>query len=144
MGVLLLVLSGCFLVPGYGASTSPPPVLVDSGARSLEVDPYTTCWTAGSSGYCADGVPPDPLPDLGRVTGPVSVTFAVDGWDLMASAHLVGSGHRTSIDLALDEVSEQTWSMRTDVPGGTYEVSLSGRGPQGDIAAAFQLTVVGA
>ncbi len=141
--VLAFVLTGCFLVPEYGGPASPPPVLLASGSQTLEVDPYTTCWSSGSSTYCADGIPPDPLPDLGRVSGPVAARFEVDDWDLQASADLVGDGRGRHIDLPMDQVSEQTWSIGTDVPGGTYEIWLSGRGPQGDIAMAFQLTVRG-
>ena len=140
LGLLFVALAGCFLAPGYGEPSSPPPVRLDSGSNTLEVEPYTTCWSGGGSGYCADGTPADPLPDLGRVSGDVTVTFAVDGWELEASALPIGAGRAQPLDLELDEVGGQTWELGTDVPDGTYEVHLSGCGPEGDIAAAFQLT----
>lgn len=141
--LLAFVLTGCFLVPEYGGPASPPPVLLASGSQTLDVDPYTTCWSSGSSTYCADGIPPDPLPYLGSVSGPVSATFEVDGWDLQATADTVGDGRGQHIDLSMDQVSEQTWSMGTDLPDGRYEIWLSGRRPEGDIAVAFQVTVRG-
>lgn len=140
LSVLVVALTGCFLLPGYGGPTSPPPLQLVSGSQTLQVEPYTTCWSGGGSGYCADGFPADPLPDLGRVSGVVTVTFPVDGWNLEATTEPVGKGRHEPTELRLEQTSEQTWSMSLDVPPGTYEVDLSGRGPQGDIAAAFQLT----
>ncbi len=119
--------------------SGPPPVTLDSGTRTLDVQPYTTCWTGEGASFCADGMPAHPLPDLGPVGPTVAVSFPVSGWRLQASCRpLTGPGPSTR--LPLRPTGEGTWTMVVRAPAGPCEVSLSGRGPEGDIAVAFRFT----
>src|SRR5262245_24454789 len=66
---------------GSGPSTlsnepsEPPPVIVSYAGKQVSLGAATYCWTvrvtSADAGPCVDGSPPDPLPDLGVVSGEI-------------------------------------------------------------------------
>ena len=67
-----------------GRQGLPPPVVVRNGTNVLRLDPWTFCYGTSSVTMCADGFPPNPLPDAG--TGDeLEITFPVEGWTFSAS-----------------------------------------------------------
>ena len=112
----------------------PPPVRVSAGDRSLELDAFTYCY--GS--VCADGMPPNPLPDIGEAAE-LHVDFALPDWTFQAELRLAGQdcGRVESVDLEPD--GEGGHVLRPAGPAGDYDVTLSGWG-DGDAFYAFRWT----
>lgn len=123
-------------------SSSPPPVVVSYANQQLSLPPYAYCWTVGSAtsesnAACADGVPPDPLPNLGVVAGEITVTFARDTWTFTASSQGAETKCAETFPATVRKVEERSWQVALAGPRGTYSVRLFGRGPGGDVAASF-------
>lgn len=123
------------------ASELPPPVRVRHGDTTLELDAWATCWDVS----CIDGAPPVPPPDLGTLSGPVTVTFPVDGMTLEATAFSALDPEAEADDCELfpaevTQTDEQTWEVTPRGPAGTYRFDVSGHGPDGDVTVTFQAT----
>jgi hypothetical protein len=103
--------------------------VVTSGDARLELQPYTVCWSTPTSGYCADGVPPDPLPSLGRIEEDIEIAWPFAGWEFVAS---IEQADEDAVELALGE-RPGVWVIEVGDLDGSYEVALSGFGPQGDV-----------
>jgi hypothetical protein len=116
----------------------PPPLVVTSGDARLELQPYTVCWSTATSGYCADGGPPDPLPSLGAIGGDIDISWPLAGWDFTASMQPDG-GDAVNVELVGEPAVRV---IRVAGLDGTYAVSLSGFGPQGDVHYQFSVEVV--
>lgn len=116
-----------------------PPVVVSHGQSNLSLDAWTTCWTGGSSSYCADGAPPDDPPDLGTITDEVVVEFPVDGWMFTAVLRHPSKTCGLSLPIELDVAGERRWTLPETGPAGAYEVDVSGRGPEGDVHVTFAM-----
>ena len=112
----------------------PPPVRVSAGDRSIELDPFTYCYRTG----CADGMPPDPLPDIGAAAE-LRVDFGLPAWTFTASFRPSDRecGREETIDLA--PTGDGSHVLRPAGPAGTYDVMLFGRG-DGDAAYSFRWT----
>ena len=116
----------------------PPALAVTSGDARLELQPYTVCWSTATSGYCADGIPPDPLPSLGEIEENIEILWPFAGWEFAASLHQEGAN---AVDVVLG-VRPGVWVIEVDGLEGNYEVSLSGFGAQGDVHYRFSGEVV--
>jgi hypothetical protein len=117
-------------------------VTVSSAGKQLSLRPGTYCWTVESArsagnGPCVDGAPSDPLPDLGRVSGEITVAFGVDGWAFQASSQDASHECAEAFPAAVRKVSGRMWQIALAGPRGRYAVQLFGRGPQGDVAVSF-------
>jgi len=124
------------------ARSEPPPVIVSSTGKQVSLRPGTYCWTAqsagsASAGPCVDGAQPNPLPDLGVVSGEISVTFAADGWAFQASSEPAQRECAEAFPAAVRQVNERAWHIALTGPRGRYAVQLFGRGPQGDVEVSF-------
>jgi hypothetical protein len=119
---------------GAPGDDRPPPVRVSAGDRSLELDAFTYC----STNVCVDGMPPEPLPDIGEA-GEVRVDFALPDWTFQAELVTGGQdcGRRETIDL--EATGDGTHVLRPAGPAGTYDVFLAGEGG-GDAHYAFRWT----
>ena len=118
----------------------PPAVWLASGDRHLKVAPYSGCWQHGGSGMCFDGPVPKPLPSLGKVADPVTLAFARADWHFKVTV-VDRDGHRTKI--TLKPLTDRSWRLALGkLDDGRYRVDIFGRGPQGDLAAAADLTLV--
>lgn len=116
---------------------APPPVRVTAGDRSIELDAFTYCYT----NVCADGMPPDPLEDIGE-SGEVHVDFALPDWTFEATLRPTGQdcGREEHVELAPDGDGGHT--LLPAGPAGAYDVTLSGWG-NGDAFYAFRWTTTG-
>jgi len=125
--------------PSVGAARlhKAPAVTVTHGDTTLTLEPWTTCWSGPSSGYCADGMPPEEPPDLGTVTDDITVDFPVPGWDFTAVFRDPGGHCGVSIQFELAAAGLNRWTLPGVGPAGAYEVYVSGRGPEGDVHVTF-------
>ena len=114
----------------------PPPVVVTSEEARLELTAYTTCWASA----CMDGVPPDPLPDLGVVQKPVTVTFPVADFTFKASMRPRGDPCAEMLPAELVPGGEGTWALHPAGAPGRYQVDISGNGAAGDVHVSFAMT----
>jgi hypothetical protein len=116
-------------------SDSPPDIVVHGGGRTLSLRPFTYCWIR----LCADGQPPDPLPDIGSAND-VTLTFPVDGWSFHAT--FVPAGAQDGFVGAVTPIGRHTYRVTPALPGyNAWNVHVFGRGPEGDIAVAFRWAV---
>ena len=122
------------------ATGEPPTLAVATAEQRLELHPVTYCWEGIGSGKCVDGIPTDPLPDLGSTDQPIQLTFPLDGWSFTASFAPEAGG--TAATSTAELLSEGTWKLPLAGPPGRYRVTLSGRGPEGDVATAFAVTTL--
>ena len=121
------------------AHPGPPPVTLSSSGITLAMTPYTSCWYDDHGGSCLDGIPPKPLPSLGGLYGPVTLSFARDGWHFTVTA-VDSAGHRTK--LALVRLGAREWRLPLGgLPHGHYRVDMFGQGPEGDVSAAAGFAV---
>lgn len=118
-------------LPGGG----PPPVTV----AGVDLRPFTSCWSDGSSGGCYDGAPQAPWPDLGAGEE-LFVTFPRDGWEFQATFQPADQpcGPRQSVDLAPS--GAQGHRLVPAGRAGTYDVELFGSGPEGDVVVQGRWT----
>ena len=127
-----VVASGEATIPG-----SPPPVTVSGGTRSVDLQPWTWCYTGG----CADGAPPAQPDDLGSPED-LLITFPVPGWAFEASFRPSDQpcGRRQSVPL--ETTDDGAHVLRPAGPAGTYDIDVFGRGPDGsgDLFATVRWT----
>ena len=117
----------------------PPAVRLIAGGVVLALDPYTSCWFTANTGTCYDGIPPAPLPSLGGTTGPVRLAFDRSDWRFSVTME---DQSGTSRSVKLMRIGPQRWRLAlASLPDGRYRADVFGRGPQGDVAAAFAVTV---
>ena len=122
--------------PGTFSPDDPPTVLVGAGGRWLELDAWTWCLADG----CADGMPPDPLPDLGTVDGPVLVDLP-EGSQLFASWRSPGDPCGVSIDLPPVVAGPDPVEVLPAGAAGTWQLDVFSRPPGGgDLIASAQVT----
>lgn len=117
----------------------PPPVRLSDYSLTLALHPYTSCWSSGSSGLCYDGMPPRPVPSMGGVSGPVTLAFGEDGWRFHVT---VKDRKGDSSRVRLVKISPHHWRLALrPLADGRYRADVFGRGPEGDVAAAFAFTL---
>ena len=127
--------------PGDG-DVSPPSIHVRSDGEELVLDPWSYCWTEGTMSVCADGVPPDPLPDVGS-PDEIEVAFDVPGWYFTATAVATGQTCGRAQTVELEATGPTTHRLRPVGAAGDYRIELTGRGgpvvgDRGDVGASFR------
>ena len=144
LGALVLMLAACAdqtATTGAGERGGPPDldrppdIVVRGGGEALTLRPYTFCWGNG----CADGMPPDPLPDIGAQPE-LTVEFLEEDWTFTASFQRAGDPCARTQTVELDRASSTRHLLPPAGLAGTYDVGLFGRGPGGDVAAEFRWT----
>lgn len=125
--------------PNQPAQAGPPRVRLVTDSVTLAVHPYTSCWTARHLGLCYDGMPPRPLPSMGSTQRALTLTFPRDGWRFSVTV-TNSKGHRSRVHLV--RTSPGSWRLAVKpLRDGRYRADVFGRGPQGDVAAAFAFTL---
>ncbi len=120
-----------------GIGERPPPLVVTAGDARIELQPYTVCWSTATSGYCADGTQPSPLPSLGAIKESLEISWPLAGWDFVASIHQAGED---AIEVELGK-RPGVWVIEVDDLEGNFDVSLSGFGPERDVQYQFSVDV---
>lgn len=127
--------SAGFQAPYRAASQGPPLVRITTDSVALSLRPFTSCWSSGHTGMCYDGIPLRPLPSTGSTQRPLALAFPRDGWRFTVTV-TDAKGHRTRLHVV--RTSAQSWRLvLKGLADGRYRASVFGRGPQGDVAAAF-------
>lgn len=140
--VLLTILTGA-CTGATGSSDTPPPFVVRADETELVLSPVTFCWNSDTGGVCVDGTLPDELPNLGTVEGSIEVSWPLTEWAFSGTA--VESG---AVACAVDRTAElsplgnRLWLIEPPGPAGSYDIFISGRGPEGDVHAAFSVTTM--
>jgi len=108
------------------------PVEITGGEHDLSLDAWSFCWVD----TCADGMPPDPLPDAGT-SDELLVTFpaASDDWVFEATIGEPCGGETAE----LERIDDTTWRLVPLGEPGSHAVHLFGRGV-GDLSVSFTWT----
>ena len=117
----------------------PPAIVVSGGGRRLDLHPHTYCLSAVGQGTCADGIPPDPLPDLG-VADTVLVSFPMKNFRVHVNGELAGAGDCSEFLPAVASRVPGGWSVRPRGTAGRYEMHLQVVVPGGALDTAFVVT----
>ena len=120
------------------SSDGPPPIGITGGEHDLTLEAWSYCWSSDTGGVCADGAPPDPLPDAGAADE-LLVHFdgAPDGdWTFEVVFDGQACGGETA---ELERVDETTFRLVPLGRPGDHEVHLYGRGAA-DLATSFRWT----
>ena len=124
--------------PGPRGRLDPPPaVIVRAAAQVLELKPWTYCYRGG----CVDGMAPWDPPNVGDPSA-VVVEFALDGWTFSASFRTVGRDCARRQRLPVVQAGTHMHLLEPAGPAGTYDVTLFGRGPGGDLFVSFRWTTL--
>jgi hypothetical protein len=147
--LFLVAVSACVVndPPEAFLGPEPPSIQVDPpfADPGLNISAYAYCWGAA----CVDGEPPYERYRL-QLPGPGAVELQPIGladWSYQASAVAASDPTGEAIPLELTPAHVELFSTRirhllVSFPeAGEWDVNLSGRGPQGDAAYAFQVTV---
>ena len=113
---------------------APPPVTVRAGGTSFDLEAWTYCFNSG----CADGIPPETPPDVGRAPQ-IEVEFPLEGWTFEAEFVPVGDPcpRRHSVPVEMTAAGE--YVVRPAGRADAYDVTLFGRG-NGDLFVTFRWT----
>lgn len=126
--------------PGKDPRVDEPPSLRVRGAGDwIEVRPFSWCW----GNACADGMPPDPLPDLGAVSASTPVLVDLPkGWELWPSWDAMGQECGTRISLEPIVAGTEPVVVPPAGAAGTWGLELFARPPGGgDVIGAVQATM---
>lgn len=132
-------------LPHYVWGPKPPPVVVRTPEADHELRAWTTCWSGPprgllrrSAAYCADGAPglAGPLP-LVRGGDVADFWFGLPGWRFSATFKQLDTGCPFNWTHQARTTGRQTFQLDPAGPAGRYEVSLFGKGKQGDVAMSF-------
>ena len=120
--------------------TEAPDFGVSSEVDSAAVPPFTSCWSAGGEGVCADGVPQPEAVEL-SADAQLVVTYA-EG-ELTATSSPAADGvEGAQSPLPAEQENPGIWLV--DVSGlddGSHIVWLSWTGPQGDAFTAVTVSI---
>jgi hypothetical protein len=117
-----------------GHPFDPPPAMrLHYGDESIALRPWTYCYVT----TCADGVPPNNLPDIGSPEQLV-VEFPVEGWRLSADFEAAGVRCSRIFSTQLDEIQPGRFLLTPAGYADEYDVTLTGRGPGGDAFTSFR------
>lgn len=124
----------------------PKPFILRYRDTQLELQPYTYCWSGGSSGGCADGVDDDP-PVIGSPKE-IFVFVPIKQFNQLVvtqAPQAGGAGQATEADSLL--LADGWWHVRPRGPAGTYRVSIfaadnsADSGGSGDMVADIVWTI---
>jgi hypothetical protein len=118
----------------YPDLEGPPPVTVRFGEEAIELAAYTYCF--GS--VCADGFPPEPLPDIGSPPN-VLVEFPLPGWSFTAHFKPTGDECGREHEVPLTATEDGALVLEPAGRSDTYDVTLFGDGA-GDLFVTFRWT----
>jgi hypothetical protein len=116
-------------------SDAPPPVTVHFLDESVALRAWTYCY----GNICADGSPPAAPADVGS-PGQVLVEFPLPDWSFTASFQPAGKPCGRIQEAPLDSAADGHFLVRPVGYAGTYDVTLFGRGPGGDLFTTFRWT----
>lgn len=138
-------------LPTYTWSSTPSPVvLLLQRRRTLR--PQTYCWKSppatpgggGEVGYgfvCADAFTQTPRSRLAKVarTAPIRFWFGRPGWRWNATIRSFGQPKRPgcTVHRRPERLAARRFELQAPKHHGTYRVSMSGRGPEGDVLVEF-------
>jgi hypothetical protein len=133
-------------MPTYKWSKTAAPVVLRLSERDITLRPWTTCWSGPpgipifgqTSSYCADGAPglAGALDDVGSPSA-VDFWFGMPGWKFNVSFKQLGTDCPHSWSVPAVATGNQTFRATPAGPPGRYEVTLEGRGKQGDAFMSF-------
>ena len=115
------------------------PFIVRNGTTVLRLDPWTFCYGASSVMMCADGFPPNPLPEAGA-GDELEITFPVEGWTFSASFQSVDHPSAPATAVEVERTGPDSFTLRPNGLTGTFEVELFGQGT-GDVIVSLLWTV---
>jgi hypothetical protein len=117
-----------------------PTAVVEGRSTTLRLSAFG-CWT---DRLCVDPPPPgglDNSPDIGE-TDEVTITIAVEGLTFSARFMPLGAGLGSSgAPGTMTRVGPTSWRLRPPPSPGSYLVTISGGGAQGDLTYVFRWTV---
>jgi hypothetical protein len=116
-------------------SDAPPPVTVYFFDESVALQAWTYCF----GNLCADGSPPAAPADVGRPEQ-VLAEFPLPDWSFTASFQPAGEPCGRIQEAPLDSAADGRFLVRPVGYAGTYDVTLFGRGPGGDLFTTFRWT----
>jgi hypothetical protein len=116
-------------------SDAPPPVTVHFLDQSVPLRAWTYCYRT----LCADGSPPAAPADVGSPEQ-VLVEFPLPDWSFTSSFQPAGKPCGRIQDAPLDSAADGHFLVRPVGYAGTYDVTLFGRGPGGDLFTTFRWT----
>lgn len=143
--LVLAVLAALLGVPAAAADDGLPGLTVGTAARTVDPAVQEYCWTypdvvteQGEIGSSTCGNHSRrPAPTL-RHDGALRLTFGGSGWRWRAryeSTRTAGAACRET--RRVRRLGEHDYRVRRPTYHGTYRVTLTGRGPEGRIVAAF-------
>ncbi len=115
----------------------PPTVRVAGDEAVLDLRPWTTCWRY----YCADGAPLNPEEIAARDA--ILVEFPVAGWEFSATATNRSDDCGRNQTIQLEPVGPTVHRLTPIGRAGDYEITLTGRGPEGDLFVTFRWETFG-
>jgi hypothetical protein len=116
-------------------SDAPPPVTVHFFDESVALRAWAYCY----GNLCADGSPPAAPADVGS-PGQVLVEFPLPDWSFTASFQPADEPCGRIQEAPLDSAADGRFLVRPVGYAGTYDVTLFGRGPGGDLFTTFRWT----
>ncbi|MEO6509710.1 MAG: hypothetical protein ABIO16_01880 [Nocardioides sp.] len=152
--VAVVLLTGCARTPGtedvgsdsyHDLTTAdghhpagPPPLTLRLPEGDVELEPWTFCFSNGSSHVCADGGPPDDVP-VTHAEGPIAFTFPLKGWDFQAQFAPTGDDSRCRKLRTVAAVrDDETYTIPALGPAGSYDVTITGNGNGDDLVTSFR------
>ena len=113
----------------------PPNLVVTSGQERLDLEPWTYCWSSGTQGVCADGMPPDPLPAFEAPVTELGVQYPLD-WPMTHQRSIPeGGGYcQGSTVISMDGHGDP---FPPPVPAGNHSVEIFAQGEGGDAIWSF-------
>ena len=115
-------------------SGRPPNLVVTSGEERLELEPWTYCWTSGTNGVCADGMPPDPLPSFESPVTELVIEYPLD-WGMLATFYPEGSEYCDGQTVI--QVVPGGETLAPPVATGGHFVEIFAQGDGGDAIWSF-------
>lgn len=149
--ICALLLAGCGTATGPAATPDPrqeteaplpdglerpPDLRVKAADGWVDVSPHTWCWGNG----CVDGVPPDPLPDLGTADAPLLLEVPA-GWQVLHSWSPVGTDCGPQLRGTTVTGAGAPVELEPLGAAGEWQLDVMVRPPEGgDVVAAMGLT----
>jgi hypothetical protein len=134
-----LVAAAMLLLAGSGCATdvagSAPVFTVQGEGAPIELPAWTFC----TEKLCADGMPPENPPSVGRAEA-VGVRFSEPGWTLRAGFSAPDEDCTRTFEVPLTRADDGSWTLQPAGPAGRYDVEIRADGSPGDAVATFAWT----
>lgn len=119
--------------PGRETFERPPPVTVRYGGNTVGLTAHAFCYGRA----CIDGGPPDHPPKVGS-PAEVEIDFPLRDWSFEAIFEPAGVPCGRIQTVALHRTARGSFGLRPAGHAGGYDVTLFGRGRQGDLVTVFR------